>query len=484
MLNIYKLRMKTVFTFLILFLFLINSIFGQETGHNITVKMPVDATQGTIYLAHYFGNNQYIKVDSAKSENGIVTFNKGEALKGGMYLIVYSPSKFYDFVVTGEPDGQIMSIEADTADYMGTVKFKDSKENDILFNYRRYLQKKSEEARVIQSEASVKNDPASQEVARRKMSRLQADVSEYMKKTIEENKDSFAAKIININIEPELPKEVPNLPNGRPDSTFLFNQYKARFFENVDFSDDRILRTPFYMSKLDKYFKDLVYQISDSVIIDCDRVLQRSKASKEVYRFTLWWATNRYETTEIVGLDPVFIHLAENYYLKDADWLDSTQRAKFQERVNILKPLQTGLVFPELTVYDMDGKEKKIADSEANYTIVVFYSPDCGHCKEAAPKLVEFYEKNKNRTVNVFNISTDYEPKKIKEFIDTYKTTPLVNGWDAKGKYYFRNDFDVLSTPTSFVLDAQKRIIGKKIPIEELERFIEFHEKKLNQKTK
>jgi hypothetical protein len=35
---------------------------------------------------------------------------------------------------------------------------------------------------------------------------------------------------------------------------------------------------------------------------------------------------HKYETTEIVGLDAVFIHLAENYYLKDADWLDSTQR--------------------------------------------------------------------------------------------------------------------------------------------------------------
>jgi thiol-disulfide isomerase/thioredoxin len=475
--------MKQKLVLLTMFSFLFTGLVAQEKAYEITVKMPVDATQGKINLAHYFGNNQYIKVDSAVAQNGIIIFSGEEPLKGGLYLIVYSPGKFYDFVVTGKPAEQFMTIEADTADYVSSVKFTNSPDNDILFNYRRFLKSKSEEARIIQTEAGIKNDGVSKQLMQQKMQTLQKEVSVFMAKTVADNEDTFAAKVINANIDPELPieTEIPMLPSGKKDSTYLFKHYKAHFFDNLDFSDDRLLRTPFIQTRLDKYFKDLVYQVADSVIIDCDLVLKLSKENNEVYRYVLWWTTNRYETTEIVGLDAVFIHLAENYYLKDADWLDSTQRVKFQERVNILKPLQTGKVFPELTVYDLIGKEQKVANGNGEYTVVVFYSPDCGHCKDSAPELVKFYNEYKDQGIEVFNISTDYEPEKMKKFIVEYKTEDLINVWDAKGNYYFRNAFDVYSTPTTYVLDSQKRIIGKRIPIEELGRFLEFQKRKTGQ---
>lgn len=472
--------MKQNLALLTLFSFLFTGLVAQEKAYEINVKMPVDAAQGNISLAHYFGNNQYIKVDSTVAKDGAFTFSGEEPLKGGMYLIVYSSSKFYDFVITGKPEEQFMTITADTTDYVGTVQFTNSPDNDILFNYRRFLKSKSDEARVVQAEAGVKNDAVSKQLMQQKMMALQKEVNAFMAKTVADNKGTFAANVINANIDPELPSqdEIPLLANGKKDSTFLFREYKARFFDNIDFSDDRLLRTPFLQTRLDKYFKDLVYQVADSVINDCDRVLKLSKANNEVYRYVLWWTTNKYETTEIVGLDAVFIHLAENYYLKDADWLDSTQRAKFNERVSILKPLQTGKVFPELTVYDLDGKERKVANGNGEYTVVVFYSPDCGHCKDSAPELVKFYDEHKDQGVEVFNVSTDYEPEKIKKFISEYNTGDLINAWDAKGNYYFRNAFDVYSTPTTYVLDSQKRIVGKRIPIEELGRFLEFQKRK------
>jgi thiol-disulfide isomerase/thioredoxin len=477
--------MKKILYLATFFCFLSSFAFAQEAAYKIEVKMPVSADQGKVNLAHYFGNNQYIKVDSAAAENGVITFTGKEPLKGGLYLIVYSSSKLYDFVITGKPEEQFMQIEADTADYVGTVKFTNSADNKLLFDYRRYLKDKSDEARVVQAEAGVKSDPASQELVRKKMKLLQQEVNAYMASTVTDNADMFAAKVINANIEPDLPTEadVPTLANGKKDSTYIFRSYKSRFFDNIDFSDDRLLRTPFVQTRLEKYFKDLVYQVADSVINDCDLVLSLAKQNKEVYRYVLWWTTNKYETTEIVGLDAVFIHLAENYYLEDADWLDSTQRAKFQERVDILKPLQTGKVFPELAVYDLDGKELRVANSEGEYTVIVFYSPDCGHCKDSAPDLVKFNNEYKDKGVKIFNISTDYEPEKMKKFIGEYKTGDLINAWDAKGKYYFRNAFDVYSTPTTYVLDAEKKIVGKRIPIEELGRFLDFHKRKTEQNS-
>jgi thiol-disulfide isomerase/thioredoxin len=336
------------------------------------------------------------------------------------------------------------------------------------------LNDKSTEAESLT--ASATQSPTLQEANRKKVEALQKEVEAYMKDFVKKNKETFVGKVIEANIEPELPKELPKKPNGRPDSTYLFNYYKNHFFDNIDFADERFLRSPFIQNRLERYFKDLVYQIKDSVIKEADKLLLRAKSNKEVYRYTLWWVTNKYENSEVVGLDGVFIHLAENYYLKDVDWLDSTQKAKFRERVNVLKPLQTGLVFPPIYLSDFQGVEHTALEPTTPYTIVYFYDPDCGHCKDSAPKLVDFYEKNKNR-VTVLNISVEYDVKKITDFVNTYKTGSMLNLWDSKGRYNFRDSFDVYSTPTNYILDRNKRIIAKRIPVDKFEDFLNFYER-------
>ena len=63
-----------------------------------------------------------------------------------------------------------------------------------------------------------------------------------------------------------------------------------------------------------------------------------------------------------------------------------------------------------------------------------------------------------------------------------YKTQPLLNLWDSKGRYVFRNSFDVYSTPTNYILDKDHKIIARRIPVEKLEDYINFYERQQVQK--
>ncbi|WP_341226179.1 redoxin domain-containing protein [uncultured Arcticibacterium sp.] len=463
----------------ILIFSLIFSLSAQE-GYDIKIKLDGGPKDKMVYLAHFFGYNQYIKVDSTMQQDGVYHFKGEEPLKGGIYLIVLNPSKYYDFIVSGgEPQ---FSMAADTVNFVKSVSFTGSPENEILFGYRKFLSSMNDKASAIN--ASIKaDDPNASTLKREKMMELQEEVANYIDKTTTDNEGTFAAKVIAANKEIEVPKEIPLNADGTKDSTFAFRYYKAHYWDNIDFSDPRNLRTPFFLSKLEKYFKDLVYQVQDSIITNADHVITLSKQDPEMYRYVLWWVTNKYENSEIVGLDGVFVHLAEEYYLKDADWLDDEQRKKFQDRVKILKPLRTGEVFPRLLVYDLEGNARTVQDSKGKYTIVYFYSPDCGHCKDAAPELVEYNAKAKEKGIVIYNVSVDYETEKLKEFIDKYKTGDMLNLWDKGHHYYFRENYDVYATPTSFILDSEKRIIGKRIPIEEFDRFIEFHEKQMARKS-
>ncbi|MGR3810668.1 thioredoxin-like domain-containing protein [Jiulongibacter sp. NS-SX5] len=464
------------FSLCALLIVLLTSFGFAQQEYSIKVKLEGGPQDKYIHLAHFLGYNQYIKVDSAKLENGVYHFEGEEPLKGGIYLIVLSSSKYYDFIYSG--DEKAFEIEADTTNFVRSVQFKGSKENDILFGYRKFLDSMNDKAAAVNASID-QTAPDANKLRREKMMALQKEFKDYMNSAIDDNEGTFAAKVIKANKEIEVPTEIPLNPDGSKDSTFAFRFYKAHFWDNIDFSDDRILRTPFLQTKLEKYFKDLVFQVQDSVIVDADRVVGLSKQNPEVYRYVLWWVTNKYENSEIVGLDGVFVHLAEEYYLKDADWLSEDQLNKFKERVKILKPLRTGEVFPRLYVYDTLGKAHTVQESNAKYTIVYFYSPDCGHCKDAAPDLVEYAKKAKEKGIAIYNVSVDYELEEMKEFINKFGTgEDMLNLWDQGHHYYFRDNYDVYATPTSYILDSEKRIIGKRIPIEEFDRFIEFHERK------
>lgn len=462
---------------LCLFLTSLIGIAQTQPTQKITISLKGAPSGKYVQLAHYYGNNQYIKVDSSLVNGNEITFSSKEPFKGGVYLLVLSPDKYFDFVISGdEPD---FSFSADTTDFVQTVKFTNSKENEVLYNYRKYIVEKSNEARTLSEQISQEKDPTRKKLVQQKLSSLQKNATEELNQIVQKNEKLFSSKVIKANTDPKTPEILPTLPNGHPDSTYLFNYYKNHFFDNIDFSDERFLRTPVLQSRVERYFKDLVYQVSDSIIVDCDRILALAQKNQDIYRFVLWQLANKYENTEIVGLDGVFVHLAENHYLKKATWLDEKQRTSFTERVKVLKPLVTGKVFPTLILQNSQGNNVDVSQQKARYKVVLFYSPDCGHCKEAAPKLMQFYTTyGKAKNILIYNISIDYEEDKWKKFITDYHTESLINLWDAKQAFVFRDRFDVYATPTSYILDEQNRIIAKRIPVEELQRFLEFYERK------
>lgn len=462
-----------------LFLFLgFFSAFGQQ---KVTVKMQVSDTSKYVQLAHYHGYKQFFKVDSAKvNAKGLLEFtNKSEPWKGGVYLVVLSPSKFYDFVLSGKENDIYM--EFDTTDYTSSVKFKNSPENEHLFSYRKHLVKVSEEGSKLQEALKTEKDPVKVAEMRKKLGGLQKGVNDDLKKRAAAKPELFSSKIMTANLEPELPETPPILPNGRPDSTFFYRTYKKHYFDHLDFSDERMIKTPFLETKLEKYFNTLVYQRTDTLKKETSYILEKSRKNKDVYRYVLWYLTNKYENSNVVGLDGTVIHLYENFYLKDADWLDDEQRGKFQNRLNIMKPIETGKVMPALILKDTTGKTHDLYNVKAKYTVVYFYSPTCGHCKDHAPELVKFQDENLSKGVRVWNVASDPERniKEMKGFIKSYDTGRLENLYDPDKQYDFFNRYDVYSTPTLYILDENKRIIAKRVPVEDIGGFIDHYEKNI-----
>ena len=119
------------------------------------------------------------------------------------------------------------------------------------------------------------------------------------------------------------------------------------------------------------------------------------------------------------------------------------------------------------------------------YTLVYFYDPDCSHCKEETPKLMAQSTYFKSKKIAVLATSIARNKPQWTSFIKEYKMESVFNGIDihvnpktGKEEYYtdFLRTFDIYSTPIIYILDRNKKIIGKKIPTDKIQDFISFYE--------
>jgi thiol-disulfide isomerase/thioredoxin len=115
-------------------------------------------------------------------------------------------------------------------------------------------------------------------------------------------------------------------------------------------------------------------------------------------------------------------------------------------------------------------------DIDKEFTILYFWEPDCGHCKEATPKLKAYYDKAKNSGVEVFAICTTSAKDKWEKYIVDNKLD-WINGWDPERKSNFGFYYNVQATPTIYVLNRDKIIIAKKLSVDDIPSFIENYRK-------
>jgi peroxiredoxin len=234
------------------------------------------------------------------------------------------------------------------------------------------------------------------------------------------------------------------------------------------------------LSKVKYYLESLTVQDPDSISKSADVVIEKSKANKEVFRYFLWYTSNTYETSKFMGMDAVFVHVAKKYYLSgQADWVDSTTLRKIGERVKILDPLLLGKTAPRLIMRDTLNRPVSLHEVAAKnkYTVLIFYDPNCGHCQKEVPEISEhFYKEYKPKGVEVIAACAERNPKDWRNFVRKHKLH-TINTFDIDTVVDFRNVWDVYSFPVVFILDQNKKIIGKRVPSEELGKFIDETEK-------
>lgn len=450
---------------------LLSTSYAQGYRIEATIKGMRDSS---FVIGHYNRNaSQFVPKDTAKADaSGKVVFEGKTALPGGLYVILFPGNqKMIELIYSGKETN--FALEADTADVNTSLKITGSKENELFYDYRKELAKGSKEIEALGKQPTPENQA--------RIRTIQEGFGTYRKKLLSENTGSFTAQLLKMSADPEIPT-APKLANGKTDSMWVFNYYKAHYWDAFDFSDPRIMNTPFLEPKMERYFKNLVVQVPDSIIKDADLIVKKVSVNKDLKAWTVYYITNQYENPKTVGTEAVWVYMANKYYLSGEMGVSEDVKKRIAEKVATMKDLLVNKTFPALTLTDPAGKKVSVQGIDANYTVLFFFAPTCGHCKEASPVLKAFYDKNKANGIKVMAISTEHNIEEWKSFVKTYHLEELINGYDALNQIDFNRKFDVVTTPTIYILDKNKKIIARKMPVEQIEDFLNYYQNKMARK--
>ncbi len=457
-------------------------------GYNIPITLtPLKNTW--VYLGCHFGKYKNL-VDSAwLNDQSKGVFKGKNKLPQGIYLMV-SPNRalMFEFLVD---KNQQFTISADTL-HLDAVTIQGSPDNDVFMSYTQFLNKRAPVLNGLQKQLS---DGSLSKVdslkVRDDFNKGNKELQDYRENLVKDHPASMLANYFNTMRRPEIPA-VPVLSNGKADSTFPYRFVKDHWWDDVSFDDESLVRTPFFEPKLEEYYKHYVVPEADSIIPEVNYMLLVSRSSPEMFKYLLGKFTDKYINPEYMGQEKVFLFLFDKYFSKgDTLWLNEKQRKYIFERAYSLMANQLNEPAANLEMLDTTGKAQTLYGINAPFTFISFYDPNCGHCKETIPRVDSMYRaKWKALGVKMVGVNVD------ESVMDAWKVFIRQNhldGWvhiyqpkakrdeEAKnGVANYRQLYDVFKTPTLYLLDDQKRIIGKMLTIEQFDDVLQA---KLKAKT-
>jgi thiol-disulfide isomerase/thioredoxin len=161
-----------------------------------------------------------------------------------------------------------------------------------------------------------------------------------------------------------------------------------------------------------------------------------------------------------------------------------------------MAPLVLGRKAPNIIL--TDSTEQRwigMYDLPAEYVVIIFWDPHCGHCKKELPDIhkvylerlkpmgievyavakavdesllkdwKEFISENDLKWVNVALTKTVYEEAKkdARKYIPRYTTLESLN---------YADTYDVYSTPKVFLVDGERKFVGKSLSADQIEDLV------------
>ncbi|PWK26742.1 uncharacterized protein DUF4369 [Arcicella aurantiaca] len=445
---------------LIALLFIAQTTFSQ---HRIELKIK-GLKDSTLYLVHHY-EDTFLSQDTAKIDaSGLAVFKGNKKLPLGFYVVAMGRSRMFDLVI----NDQNFLMETDTADYTNNLKIKGSVEASLFQDF------------VAQANAKAKKLKGANPTQKQA---IYAELEQFQKDYVQKHTGTFASNILRAGVDIEVPP-MPAKPTLQ-DTINQSNYYFKHYWDNINLSDERMLRTPFIGKKMDTYLQNISYFEPDTIIQIADALIEKTPRKTDLRKYIVGKFAQKFIAAEIMGREEAYIHIAEKYIINDPEsgW-DTSSIRRNKEYVMKMKPVLLGNKISNMDMTDTLDVYTPLYGVKANYTLVMIYDPECHHCQETTKKLLDEYPKLAAKGVKVYMACGTRDKKKWLNFVKEFKTQRFINVFDSHMVTDFTNKFNTTVYPNLLFLDKDKKILAnKKLDVEQYLKIISQQEDK-NKKLK
>ena len=455
--------------FLLLVIIFFNTIHSYGQDYNITVQAK-QLKGDTLRLAYYYGTRTFQKNISVFDSQGILHFT-GNDLHSGMYILVLNDTTGIELLIDNDRqftvtfDGPFrlenMSIQPDGAS---------KKYLDFLQNRRRLERQIDTQQRILRTEGPASS---SSQTTLKTIRTLQDQIQVYTKKIITENPNTLLADYLQMM----LPVNPPTGNNAQGDSLDIrqnMEYMKNHYLDNIRFSNPELIYTPLLQVKIERYLSLMIPQRPNEIMTAIDYIVKLAGKNDLMQQFVMNTILNHYyRDINNPTNESAFIFLANKYFLNNTPtWADSSLITRIQGEVQRIQPNALGQPAPSLPLISLDNQKVQINMGASKYTILYFWDAECDICKRLTPQLYSYYQENKHKGLRIIAILTDKNHiKEWKTFIEKYKLD-WINAYCPAGGRMVEEVYNLVYTPTIYLLNEQHQIIAKDITINELKKYI------------
>jgi thiol-disulfide isomerase/thioredoxin len=425
---------------------------------------------GTAKMIGVSGDQNYIIDTTLVDGSGRMVFQRATPYPAGFYYVLLPDYTNIQMLLDAN---QRFSLSTVQASLIMEMKVEGSLENELLYGNLKFQQPLDNQMKIwaTQQKNRGADTPEFQDL-QKKIDSLTTVRKEHILGFAKSHPKAFFTKFKLSGQNPDL--QQPKNEDGSlniPLQTWL---YREGLWENVDFSDMRLLRTPIVHNKLTRYIKDLTLQHPDSIIFSADRLLAKVADYPEYFKFFANFVPLTYRPGEssLMDAEAVQVHMVKNYFTKEkAFWSTDEDLAKLAKQASEMEASLLGRKGPDVQAMDTNGKMRSIYEMTSPYIVVFMWNPECSHCKEETPQLIQLLKEWKPKGLDVYGIAvntTEAEFKRVaKEYGMTWNNVFDPTNRAIYAKYYVDN------TPEIYVLNPDRIIIGKNLKASQIATVVE-----------
>lgn len=459
--------MKKLFIlFTIVVFLLLKCEFSVAQSYKISGN--IKGYEGKIYLFSYFGERK-IFIDSAIVNKGEFQLTVNQNAPVGMYKFAF----FKEFQPRFQGDKEVyfdlifnkenIVLSTDATNIQDSLKFIQSNENKILYDYMRIDAKVWQQLQAMsQAYTSLDEKDLFRKVIEEKYNQIRAKHNVYTQTLLVDNLNTFAFRYIK-STRTVMP------PIGLNDAD-MQDFIKTHYFDFIDFKDTNLLYCDLFTTHSFGFVKlSIDYGMAKpeqqkKFITAIDTIFTRAKANDRVFSMIRNYIIKGFE---YLDMEIVLSHIAEHYMIQESCEDEAKQNSRLKMRLDAFKKLATGQKAPGFS-FNSDGKTVALANIDVPYTIIIFWASTCPHCIETLPEVHKLYQQQKAKKFEVVAISLDMNKAEYETYLNKQKFSWIsycdFMGWDGK----IAADYSVYATPTMILLDKDKRVIAKPTSFPEL----------------